>query len=187
MNKKQKCKMTVCCLAAGMVVSLLVLGDNTMQASAAAKKTTAPAKTAAVVTENESEEFKKILEESDSDDVKQVIAFIKEKAKQGELETEADFRDAIREGEEEFDVTLSEDNVDRIVSVAKKLKGLGLSSEELVAQVEVMYDKYGAQLVDEADEAIREAVSDAVTQTTNTFWEGVKKSISGFFKNIFES
>ena len=120
-----------------------------------------------------------------NDEIEELIAYIKEKVANGELETDADVRAAIEEGEQKFGVTLSEEEIEKIVSLMNKLRGMGLNSEYLISQAEKLYNKYGADLVNHADEAISEAVSDAVNGAAKGFFQSVKDSVKEFWNSLF--
>ena len=120
------------------------------------------------------------------DDIEKLIAYIKEKVANGELETDEDIRAAVEEGEERFGVSLTNEEVQRIVDLMNKLEGMGLNSDYLISQAEKLYNKYGADIVNHADEAISEAVSDAVTNAAGGFFQSIKNSVKDFFSNIFK-
>lgn len=103
----------------------------------------------------------------------------------GELETDEDVRAAIAEGSEKFGVFLSEEEIQKIVDLMGKLRGMGLNSEYLISQAEKLYNKYGADIVNHADEAISEAVSGAVSGAAKGFFESMKDSIKDFWNGIF--
>lgn len=131
-------------------------------------------------------ELAKAAENVNSEEIEQLIAYIKEKVANGELETEQDIRKAVAEGEEKFHVTLTEEEVKRIVDLMNKLDGMGLDGSYLISQAEKLYNKYGADIVNHADEAISEAVSDAVSHAAGGFWESIKSSVKGFLDGIFK-
>lgn len=120
------------------------------------------------------------------EDIEELITFIKEKEAAGELETQEDIRNVIEEGEEKFSVSLSEEETVKIEKAINRIKGLGLSSEYIISQAEGLYDKYGAELVNHADEAISEAVSHAVSNAAEGFFQSMKRSVEGFFEGLFE-
>lgn len=119
------------------------------------------------------------------DEVEALIAYIKQKVANGELETDEDVRAAIAEGSEKFGVFLSEEEIQKIVDLMSKLRGMGLNSEYLISQAEKLYNKYGADIVNHADEAISEAVSGAVSGAAKGFFESMKDSIKDFWNGIF--
>ena len=120
-----------------------------------------------------------------SDEIEQLMAWLKEKVAKGELDSDADIRTAIKEGQEKFGVTLSEDEVQLILDLMNKLKSMGLNSEYLLSQAEKLYNKYGADIVNHADEAISEAVENAVSEAADGFWQGIKKTAKDFWDSIF--
>lgn len=120
------------------------------------------------------------------DEIEKLIAYIKEKVANGELETDADVRAAIEEGKQKFDVYLSEEEIQKIVDLMKKLRGLGLNSEYLISQAEKLYNKYGADIVNHADEAISEAVSSAVNGAAKGFFQSIKDSVKDFWNSLFK-
>ena len=85
----------------------------------------------------------------------------------------------------EMGETLSEEEIEKIVSLMNKLRGMGLNSEYLISQAEKLYNKYGADLVNHADEAISEAVSDAVNGAAKGFFQSVKDSVKEFWNSLF--
>ena len=122
-----------------------------------------------------------------SEDVEALMAWLKSKIASGELDTgdEDSVRDVIKEGESNFGITLSEKEIQDIISLLKKLDSLGLNAEYLLEQAQKLYDKYGLDLVENANDAINEAVGNAVTTAAKNFFQNLKDSISNFFKNLF--
>lgn len=120
-----------------------------------------------------------------SDEVEELIAYIKEKVANGELETDEDVRAAIEEGEQKFGVSLSAEEIQKIVDLMSKLRGMGLNSEYLISQAEKLYNKYGADIVNHADEAISEAVSGAVNGAAKGFFQSIKDSVKEFWNSLF--
>lgn len=130
-------------------------------------------------------ELAKAAENVSSDDIEKLIAYIKEKVANGELETDEDIRAAVEEGEERVGVTLTKEEVERIVSLMNKLESMGLNSDYLISQAEKLYKKYGTDIVNHADEAISEAVNDAVKNAANGFFKSIKDSVTDFFNGLF--
>ncbi len=120
-----------------------------------------------------------------SDEIEQLIAYLKEKIANGELDTDNDMREAIKEGETKFGVSLSEEEIQKIINLLNKLENMGLNSDYLISQAEKLYNKYGADIVNHADEAISEAVSDAVANASAGFFQSIKNSVKEFFQDIF--
>ena len=123
--------------------------------------------------------------EVSSEEIEQFMAWLKEKVAKGELDSDGDIRAAVEEGEAKFGVSLTDGEVQKILDLMGKLKNMGLDSEYLFSQAEKLYNKYGAEIVEHADEAISEAVSGAVSNAADGFLEGVKKSVNDFWDSLF--
>lgn len=125
--------------------------------------------------------------EADSEEVEALIAWLKAKIADGELDIgdETSVRDAIEEGEKTFSIKLSEEDIERIISLLKKLDALGLDADYLIDQAGQLYEKYGLGLVENASDAINEAVGGAISHAISSFWQDLKASVSNFFKNLF--
>lgn len=121
-----------------------------------------------------------------NEDVEQLIAYVKEKVANGELETDEDIRAAIKEAEAHFGVTLAEADIQKVLDLMNKLEGMGLDSEYLISQAEKLYNKYGADIVNHADEAITEAVNDAVSNAADGFFGSIKSSLKDLWNSFFE-
>lgn len=100
---------------------------------------------------------------ANSEEVEELIAFIKAKLAAGELETEEDIRRAIAEGEQRFGVSLDESEIQQIVDFMMKIKKLGLDPNVLLDQAADLYDQFGDELLTKASD------------------EGFWKSVWGFF------
>lgn len=122
-----------------------------------------------------------------SEEVEALIAWLKGKIANGELDTgdAESVRNAIAEGEQTFGITLTEEEKEQIISLLKKLDSLGLDADYLIDQAQQLYEKYGLGIVENANEAINEAVESAVETAAKNFVQEVKESITGFFKDLF--
>lgn len=132
-------------------------------------------------------ELAESIKDADSEEVESLIAWLKGKIAAGELDTgdEASVKEIIKEGEDLFGVSLTEEEKKQIISLLKKLDSLGLDADYLIDQAQKLYDKYGLDLVENANEAINEAVGNAFTTAVENFFQGIKTSVSNFFKSIF--
>ncbi|MCM1038983.1 MAG: DUF1002 domain-containing protein [Roseburia sp.] len=122
-----------------------------------------------------------------SDEAEALIAWLKGKIASGELDIgdEESVRAAIAEGETNFGITLSEEDKLKIIGLLQKLDSLGLNAEYLIEQAQSLYEKYGLGIVENANEAINEAVGNALTSAIKGFFENLVNSITDFFKNLF--
>ena len=113
--------------------------------------------------------------------IEELIDFVKAKFAAGELETEEDIQNVIEEGEEKFQVTLTEEEKQMILDVMNKIKKLGLDPEKMLDQAKGLYSQYGDELIDNASESIKNSLMDSVKQYFNDFTTTVKDFFTGFF------
>lgn len=132
-------------------------------------------------------ELAQAAKDVNGDEIEKLIAYIKEKVANGELETDEDIREAVEEGEERFGVKLTEEEIAKIINLMNKLEKMGLNSDYLISQAEKLYNKYGADIVNHADEAISEAVSNAVSNAAGNFFQSIKNSVKDFFSSLFKN
>ncbi len=119
-----------------------------------------------------------------------VLQWLIEKASDEELDIgqEDSIRAAIAEAEENFDVTLTEEEKDRIVTVLQKAQALGVSKDEMLDKAQELYKKYGEDAVKEANQVINDAVEEAVEGAAKSLLQSIKDSVrdsvTKLFKNI---
>ena len=116
-----------------------------------------------------------------SDEIEELIAYIKGKLANGELQTEEDIRKAIQDAQDKFGVTLTDEEVQRILDVMNKISKLGLNLDSLLDQASDLYDEFGMDILDNPDQAITYVIKKKVTE----FFTGVKDGIVAFFKGLF--
>ena len=116
-----------------------------------------------------------------SEEIEELIAFIKAKLAAGELESDEDIEKAIKEGEEKFSVSLTEEEKEKILQVMNKIKELGLDPEKLLNQAKDLYDRFGDELLNNAEEVIKNSFKDSISN----FFTDMGSTVKDFFKNIF--
>lgn len=136
----------------------------------------------------------------DSEQIEELIAFVKANVAAGELKTEEDVLAVIAEGEQKFGVTLTQEQKQQIVDIMMKINELGLDPQMLIEQAEDLYGKFGTDFfkdlninLDELDldninldgldtEAIKEEVN---KQVSEGFVAKVVNAIKEFFAGFF--
>lgn len=136
----------------------------------------------------------------DSEQIEELIAFVKANVAAGELKTEEDVLAVIAEGEQKFEVTLTQEQKQQIVDIMMKINELGLDPQMLIEQAEDLYGKFGTDFfqdlninLDELNldnlnldgldtEAIEEEIS---KQVSEGFIAKVVNAIKEFFAGIF--
>lgn len=131
------------------------------------------------------EQLKDSLEKIDTEKAEEIFDFVKEKVADGSLKTEKGLENAIREGEEKFGMTVDKGTARQVVDIMEKLEKLGFSGEELVQKAKDLYNTYGADFADHANEAVSDAVKDQVKDSVSGFFKNVWTDTKNFFKNVF--
>ena len=124
----------------------------------------------------------------DSEQIEELIAFVKARVAASELETEEDILSVITEGEQEFGVTLSQEQKQQIVDIMMKINELGLDPQMLIEQAEDLYSQFGTDFLNnlDLDNLDTEAIEKEVTkQVTEGFLSKVVSAIKEFFAGIF--
>lgn len=116
---------------------------------------------------------------ANSEEVEELIAYIKAKLAAGELETEEDIRSAIAEGEEKFGVALNEEEIQQIIDFMMKIKELGLDPNVLLDQAADLYEQFG-------DELLTKAADGGFWSGIGNFFSNFGNSVADFFKNLFK-
>lgn len=139
------------------------------------------------------ETLEDIIKSIKPEDANKILSFVEEKIEEGSLESEKGIDEAIKEGEEEFGVTLTKEQKEMIYSVAKKVQKLGIDPNFLVTKAEEIYAKYskelknqageaGEKIVEEAQEKIKEEINKSITNYFSDMVTNVTSFIKGFFK-----
>lgn len=131
------------------------------------------------------EKLSNALSGMDDETAGEIFEFVKEKVQDGSLKSEDGIKKAISEGEEKFGVDISEADAKRIVETMEKLEDLGFSGEYVIDKAQELYNQYGADFLDHADEVIKGAVQNAVTGAADNFFHNLWESAKNFFKDLF--
>lgn len=115
-----------------------------------------------------------------------IVGFMIDKVAEGEVELadENQIRQAILQGENELGIALTEEKKDKIVGFMRTLDSIEAGAGGFIDQAGEMYQKYSAQLVEGANEAINEAVGSAVEGASENFFGSLKQSAQHFFENL---
>ncbi len=113
-----------------------------------------------------------------SEQVEELIAYIKGKLAAGELDNEEEIRAAIAEGETKFGVDLTDAEVQQIVDFMMKIKELGLDPNMLLDQAADLYEQYG-------DELLQKAQDPGFWEGVGNFFVAAGNAIVDFVKGLF--
>ena len=89
------------------------------------------------------------------------------------MSDEDSIKQAINEGEEKFDISLTEENKDRVVAFIQKLDTIETGAGDFIGQAKQMYQKYGTGFVEEANDAINGAVKNAAKDAVQSFFQSL--------------
>lgn len=126
------------------------------------------------------EEMGDFLKEMEDSDIKKLLQFAKEQVAKGNWETKEGIDRAIKEGEEEFQITLPEEEKEKIHRIVDKVKELKLAPEFILEQAEKIYEKYGKELTDQA----QKAGEDIIEETKEKIQEEIKSSVKDYFSDM---
>ena len=130
--------------------------------------------------QEEIDSLKSLLEDRDSEEIQKIVEFIKDKWEAGALSTDQDIQDAIREGEEEFDASLSEEDKETIQKVINKVQELGIDPEILMNHVLDKFEDTTEDLTEQAKEVVTESVKKSVAQ----YFSELKVRVRDFVVNL---
>lgn len=119
------------------------------------------------------------MADADSQEIEELIAFVKAKVAAGDLNSDSDIQSAIEEGEQKFGVSLSPEEIQQIIDIMNKINALGLDPNVLVQQAEDLYGKFGTDFLNHIDsgEIAKVAASNIFSQIGN--------AIKSFFSGLF--
>lgn len=122
-----------------------------------------------------------VVENIDNKKVENLIAFVKGKIAIGNIENAEDILNAIQDGEQEFNITLTEEQKRQLINLMEKIDNLGLSPEQLLEQAKDFYKKYGPELFNDAQEKVKETVSNSILDYFSDMLERIKSLFYSFF------
>lgn len=131
------------------------------------------------------QELSAVFENVDQETAEEVFSFLKEKIKEGDLNSEEGLLSAIEEGKVKFGVEISREDAGKLVDTMEKLEGIGFSAEYVLDKAEHLYQQYGMDFADHVDELLADAVKNAASNAVNSFWDNLKNAVKDFFSNLF--
>lgn len=118
------------------------------------------------------------------EEVKELIAYVKDKYENDELSSAEDIYAAIAEGEAEFHITLSEEERQNLVLIYQKVSDMGLDVGNVLDQTVKVYEKYGDEVFNDSSAAVKEVVAGTVSQTFKQFMTDLKYRIWDYVKGL---
>lgn len=137
--------------------------------------------------------LEEVIENIKPEDAQKIFDFAGEKISDGSLETKQGIENAIKEAENKFGVTLTEEQKELIFSVVEKVKKLGIDPQYLVDQAEEIYKKYSKELKDDVTqkkqkivEEVQEKIKEEISRSLSDYVSDMVKNVKSFFRGIFK-
>ena len=108
----------------------------------------------------------------ESQNVEELIAFVKAKVVEEGLDDEESIREVIEEGASQLGLTLTEEEINTIISLMKKISELDLDVESMKEQAGELFDKLEEMGVDK--------------EQAKNFFQKIIDAITEFFNSLFE-
>lgn len=112
-----------------------------------------------------------MAESLDSEQIEELIAYVKAKVVEEGLDDEESIRAVIEEGAAQLGLTLTEQEIDTIISLMKKISELDLDFESMKEQAGEMFDKLEAMGIDKEE--------------AKNFFQKILDAIKEFFNSLF--
>lgn len=80
----------------------------------------------------------------DSQKAEELLAYLKQVLIENGLDSEAEIQKAIEDACDEFDITLTQDEIDQLITLLMKIKDLDLDLDTIMSQAQALYDKLDA-------------------------------------------
>lgn len=80
----------------------------------------------------------------DSQKAEELLAYLKQVIIENGLDSEAEIQKAIEDACDEFDITLTQDEIDQLINLLMKIKDLDLDLDTIMSQAQALYDKLDA-------------------------------------------
>ncbi len=103
---------------------------------------------------------------ADSDEVEGMIAYVKQAVVEHDLSDESEIREVIAKGCDKFGITLTEEEVNEVVKLMKKISELDLDVDGLLNAAQSIYDK--------------------ISTAEGGFWGKIKELLSAIWEKIKE-
>lgn len=115
-----------------------------------------------------------LMEELDSEQISDLIAYLKQKVAENGLDDPDKLEDLVRQASKEMDMTLTDAQVSQIVDLLLKLGKLDIDAGKLAGQAKELYDKLDSLGI----ELNTEKVGNFITRFVSSVWELIQGFMS---------
>ncbi len=120
------------------------------------------------------------------EDYKALVSEFKEELKEGNLKTEEDIRNAVREAEQKYGVEISEEDEQKAVDIMDTVNDLGIEEDKLAEVVDDVYDKIADKTYETASDAMEDIKEQVIDSAKDAVVDTVKESLADYLKEIWE-
>ena len=123
-------------------------------------------------------------------EAEELISYVKAQIAANDLDTEEEIDAVIRQGMQDFNVTLSEDDIKDITDLMMKIKAMGIDFNVLADQADDIYAKYKDK-IDAGTFSIKDVqiedlgLGKIIASATNTFFKNAVDAVGKFFSGLF--
>ena len=115
-----------------------------------------------------------LVDELDSEQVSDLIAYLKQQIAENGMDDPDKLAEAVRQAAAEMDVTLTDEQVSKIVDLLLKLSKLDIDAGKLVSQAKELYDKLDSLGIDLSTEK----VGNFITRFVSSVWDLIQNFMS---------
>ncbi len=115
------------------------------------------------------------LEGLDSDDISDLIAWLKQQIAENNLDDPDELEELVRSGAEQMGISLTDEQVSKIVDLLLKLSSLDIDADKLVSQAKDLYSKIESLGI----EIDGEKVGNFITRFLSSIWDLISSFFSG--------
>ena len=126
------------------------------------------------------EDFTSLFDEEQQELLNELL----KKLEDGELSTKEQIDEAISQAQDELGITLTQEQKDQLAKLVLQANELGLDREDILNGAQALYEKYGSQIMESANDAIRENIVEPAKEAVVT---EAKKTFRDFFHDMGET
>ncbi|MBE5878972.1 MAG: DUF1002 domain-containing protein [Lachnospiraceae bacterium] len=118
-------------------------------------------------------------------EVEEFMEYVKAEIVAAGIDDPEKIREIVEKAAEEYDITLTEEQLEMIVSLMEKIGKLDIDPKKLLEQAGDLYEKYGETILKDAkaklDEVLTDEVKASIWTAIGNFFKGLWDTILGWF------
>lgn len=118
--------------------------------------------------------------EEDNAKMQDLIDYVKAEVIANGLTSIDEIREAINQAQKQFNITLTEDEINAIIAIMQKIASLDIDPSKLLEQAGDLYNKYGDTILADAKATLDGIFTDEVKAS---LWDSIK----AFFETLFDA